>query len=753
MFTLNPQESVLHPLMQQVSLFIDEGIIIYDMAGTVISYNPQALELFPHLKERLKDKSALSQSWVMVTQDMQPVEPGNHPLAVTMRTGNPVQNNILGVGRTLESLRWVSVSTKMIAYLSGEYILATFHDVSDVVSLNRTLLEQERYLQMMVASLDDIIFEVDRNGVFLKVWTNQEEYLLTAPAQFLGRNCKEFLPSELALQMVHEIELAITESKSRTFEYQLQVNQVTQWYLARVNPMPPCNERITLLITNINEQKRTALKIQETEARWKFALEGSGQGLWDWNLTTNDLYMSPIYLSMLGYDEHSFSYKLNSWEKLVHPADLARTYNDIHQHLAEQSKLYFNEHRLQCRDGSYKWILDRGMVVTRDATGKPLRMVGTHSDISDRIQHLERIKLSEQKFNNAFQYSGIGMGLVSADGLWLEVNDELCKITGYPREEMLGITFQQITHPDDLALDLDLVNQVLNREIESYSMEKRYLHKQGHYVWVLLTVSMVWNADDTPRYFISQLQEISELKALVNSLASKNDELEMTMIDLEQKLKQLAEFNEIVTHNLRGAAGNILMLAGELEKITDPAEQSEYLRLLKMCGETMMETLQDMMRILEVRLNQDIPFETCHFETITTKVLQQLQIDVLHKKAEIRTAFGAAQLQYPIIYLESILHNLISNALKYTSPSATPVITITTYEKDNRCYLSVKDNGLGIDLERYGHQVFKLHRVFHQGYDSKGVGLFITKNHIETLGGKIDIKSAPGKGSEFIVMF
>jgi PAS domain S-box-containing protein len=754
MFTLNPQDNNLHPLMQQVSLFIDEGIIIYDTQGSVVSFNPQALALYPTVTQRQQgNDNGMAASWIVVDREMQPLSREDYPLWTTLRTGQPVSNRVLGVNRPGEPMQWICISTKMIAYLSEQYVLATFHDVSEMMELNQALLEKDRYLQMMVASLDDIIFEVDKHGIFHQVWTNRKEYLLAAPEQFLGRHCNTLLTAELASKLVAEINLAIAGNHSRSFEYSLPGQDGEEWYMARINLMPPCQERITLLVTNITAEKQTALRLQDTEARWKFALEGSGQGLWDWNLVTNSLYMSPIYLSMLGYDEQDFPQQLNSWEKLVHPDDYSRTLADIQAHLDGHSRLYFNEHRLRCKDGTYKWILDRGMVVSRDAEGKPLRMTGTHSDISERIRNLEQTRLNEQKFNNAFQYSGIGMSLVSASGDWLEVNDELCKITGYPREELLRMTFQDITHPEDLEADLKQVQQVLRREIESYSMEKRYLHKRGHYVWVLLTVSMVWNADGTPRYFISQLQEISERKALVDSLASKNRELEMAMSDVEQRMHQLEEFNQIVTHNLRGSAGNVLMLTAELEKETDAANRAEYLQLLKMCGETMGETLNDMMRVLEVRLNHNIPFDSCPLAVVTAKVLQQLQIDIVQSGAEITTVFEVATLSYPLIYLESIVYNLVSNALKYAVPGLPPQIFIRTYLLGSRTCLSVKDNGMGIDLHQYGHQLFKLHKVFHPGHDSKGVGLFITRNHIETLGGSIAVKSEPGHGAEFIVTF
>ncbi len=119
------------------------------------------------------------------------------------------------------------------------------------------------------------------------------------------------------------------------------------------------------------------------------------------------------------------------------------------------------------------------------------------------------LRFSAEHFESAFQYSGIGMAIVSPEGKWLKVNKQVEQIVGYPEEELLKKTFQDITHPEDLEADLDQVKQMLNKEIETYQMKKRYFHKDGHTVWVRLTVSLVWKQDGTPDFFISQIEDIS----------------------------------------------------------------------------------------------------------------------------------------------------------------------------------------------------------------------------------------------------
>lgn len=134
----------------------------------------------------------------------------------------------------------------------------------------------------------------------------------------------------------------------------------------------------------INARRRIERDLHESEERWKFALEGVGDGVWDWNIPSNKVLLSPIFIRMYGHYGDSVEANPQAWSALVHPDDMQQVLADFDDHLNGKTPFYHNEHRVLCSDGTYKWILDRGMVVRHDAKGNPIRMVGTHSDISER---------------------------------------------------------------------------------------------------------------------------------------------------------------------------------------------------------------------------------------------------------------------------------------------------------------------------------------------------------------------------------
>jgi PAS domain S-box-containing protein len=167
----------------------------------------------------------------------------------------------------------------------------------------------------------------------------------------------------------------------------------TIWIDVSIKPITLHNGYL-VQIQNITSQKLAEMKLAESEARWQFALDGANEGVWDWDASTNRVYYSPHWKSMLGFSDDEIGNTLAEWDSRIHPDDKEVAYADLEKHFNGDTPEYKNEHRIRCKDGSYKWILDRGKVIERKADGSPLRVIGTHSDITERKEHeSEREKL------------------------------------------------------------------------------------------------------------------------------------------------------------------------------------------------------------------------------------------------------------------------------------------------------------------------------------------------------------------------
>jgi diguanylate cyclase (GGDEF)-like protein/PAS domain S-box-containing protein len=279
---------------------------------------------------------------------------------------------------------------------------------------------------------------------------------------------------------------------------------------------------LTILVWSLVTGRERALakasqmtrELRYTEFRWKAALAGAGDGVWDWHNQTGEVIFSSRWKSMLNYRDDEIGNTIFEWERLIHPEDRAfavATARNCAEGLISTIHL---EIRMHTGDGQWRWILTRGAVVSRDEQGKALRTIGTLTDISAQKAIELALLESDRRFRGAFETAPIGMALVALDGHGLQVNKALVKMLGYSEAELMQLRFHEITHPDDLSLDVEVLKKLRRGEIDHYNTEKRYFRKDGAIIHVLLSVSMVRDQNNKPLHFVSQIEDITERKEL-----------------------------------------------------------------------------------------------------------------------------------------------------------------------------------------------------------------------------------------------
>ncbi len=260
----------------------------------------------------------------------------------------------------------------------------------------------------------------------------------------------------------------------------------------------------------------TNAALQQNAERLQLATGASGVGVWDYGLVTSELVWDDAMYTLYGIDKSAVSNLYEAWHNSVLPEDYPSAAAAL-QATVKQGVPYMPRFRIRRGDGALRYIQERAKVYF-DAAGKPVRMVGTNEDITERQQQEAALQESEARFHSSFDAAAIGMALISLEGRFMQANGALCRIVGYAQAELQQKTFQDITYPDDLDTDLALLREMMAGTRDSYQMEKRYLHKDGRVLWILLSRSAVRDATGKVLYFIAQIQDFTERRALLDKL-------------------------------------------------------------------------------------------------------------------------------------------------------------------------------------------------------------------------------------------
>jgi PAS domain S-box-containing protein len=491
---------------------------------------------------------------------------------------------------------------------------------------------------------------------------------------------------------------------------------------------------VVCVALDITPRRQSDEQLQIGQERFRLAAESAGICSWEWDVRSNRLYWSPAAYRIYGFNSSDeFGGTFESFLAHVHEEDRDMLRKASEAAVSDHEDLNV-EFRLQRGDGGWGSAYARAKVFY-DPSGQPERMVGVAIDMTATRTAEQAMRESERRFRVTFNQAAVGMVHVALDGSLLMVNQKFCDILGYTEDELMGRRFHLFTHPDDLQSNVERLNQMLAGEVGTYSIEKRYIRKDGFVVWGQVSASIVRDELGEPKYIITVIEDITERKRASDALRQS------------EKLAATGRLAASIAHEINNpleAVTNLLYLLEQHKSLDDTARG--YAKMAQ----------EEVSRVAHIA-RQTLGFyrDSSHLESVQVPQLMEDVLDLFERKlraSEIEIEKDFADDITAEVYtgeMRQVLSNLLANALDAIGKKGKIKIRISRSRSWQRrgprgVRITIADTGTGIDAANKRH-------IFEPFFTTKGVkgtglGLWVTRGMIEKHSGSVRVWSSTQAG-------
>lgn len=543
----------------------------------------------------------------------------------------------------------------------------------------------------------------------------------------------------------------LMSNKEQTMaEFRVQLpNGKNRYIKILANPVVSDNQKVTHVLGTAMDisEIRTAEKALQKE-RDLFLAGPVVSMVWHNKKGWPFEFVSKNAASLTGYSTEELIQNIGHYEKLIHPADIDRVHRETEDFISGGKKYWQQTYRIIRKDGKVRWITDYVIVQSiREGIIKKTR--GYLLDQTDKILTEQKLAASNRLLKKVtdhipgfiFQFvmhpDGSSCYPYASEGI-----RDIYELSPQDVKESAAKAFE-IKHPDDLQ-DVILSIRESGKNLKTWNHEYRVVLPEKGLRWLrgnaapelMENGSILWHG------FI---MDVTDRKA-------EEEEIILLNKRLTQRNKELEQYAFMASHDLRGPVANLMSLVKLFNRVQhDDPRNTEILEGIDISIHQLNQTLHNMLEVLNLRQTADIPLKSLHFYDIYQSAILNLQTQIKESNTKIIVDFKVQNINYVHSHIESLFHNMISNSIRYAHPSRSPVIEICSFPENDTTILKFKDNGLGINLERYKDRIFGMYQRFHAHPDSRGLGLYIIQSQIQSLGGRIEVESIENKGTTFIV--
>ena len=804
---------------------------LLDSEGILLEANDTALEFIDRQREDVVGQPLWETPWFKISQEAR--QRVKEAIAQALQ-GNFIryEQEILGANdRTIT----IDFSLKPVFNEAQEVVtlIPEARDITDLVETRQALQDSERILRAILDNTPVPIYLKDLQGRIILSNITHQRSLNCSESELLGKTDYELLSQATADEVRQNDRKVLEAGVSLEMEEKIPQGEQIRTYLSIKFPL--CTEdgqpyAVGGISTDITDRKQAEEELAKYKQHLEELVEQRTRDLqtaneelqrtqWEleriFNFSLDILAVvnqegyfekiSPAVTKILGYTPEEFLEI--PFVDLLHPDDREAATQEFNRLMETQEPTFDFVNRLLGKDGKYRWLAWNATPATTEGM-----VYGVARDITAVKEAEEALQEEQERFRATFKQAPVGIAHVGVDGNFLRLNQKFCDIVGYTQTEMPSMRFQDLTHPEDWPNNSEYMRQLLAGEIDTFSLEKRHLHKEGFAVWVNATVSLVREASGDPKYFIAIIQDISDRKqaelALQESeaqLRQKADELQSTLEELQQTQTQLVQSEKMsglgqlvagIAHEINNPVNFIY---GNLEHLTEYA--TDLLELVQQYQEEYTEPSEDLEELIEEKdvdfLAEDLPkmldsmqigakrirdivkslrtfsrMDEAEVKAVDLHEGIDSTLTILHNRLKFKSDRPGIHVvreygEIPPVecypgQLNQVFMNLFGNAIdaldeysqehpQQCKESRGEIHIATELREQERVVVRIRDNGPGIpeDVQQKIFDPFFTTKPVGKG---TGMGLAISYQIItEKHQGNLQYSSHPGEGTEFVI--
>jgi len=723
------------------------ALVVVDAAQKIVVTNKSCARIFGYSLEELVGQP-LS---LLLEEDKR----AQHDALVLRYLAAPTQHHLMASGRHVhgraKSGELINLEISLSAHeFRGEvHAFASIQLVGEILDQNDSSFESSSRIMRAIDATNDGLWEWN-------VRTNKVWYSATFN-RMIGLDPKnDHAKFEDWLDHIHPEDRPLLQEKlARHFQVHAKFDVYYRgrcergkykWLHTRGDTIFDADDRPLLMsgtLTDVNEVQSLQQELSDKTHFLNQLLSKSLSGTYIFDLQSHkNTFIDKRFTEILGYtlEDLEAIQQQDGLLKLIHPEDQEAVAHHIEKVITNTDPTGVAiEYRFKHKEGHWIWCYSRDSVYEFNECNEAQTLIGSFFTISELKDREARIKKLAKDFENTFEQAAVGIAHISLEGFWLKANKRLCSILDTSLEELQEQPFDAIMLEIDRDNDAPLMKELRAGERHQYSVEKRLVRKQHDVFWANLTVSLAKEQEGSAGQLIVVIEDITERKAVAQSLAESNASLERFAYsashDLQEPLRKISAFSDSLDRRLIGRLDDP-DARYELNRISDAAK-----RMRGMIDSLLQLSRFTRRKIDKVSVNLSALLSLA--EEDLSKLIGETGAQIqLHEDIELFVDTSAFQ---------QVLRNLISNSIRYAKPDTTPQIDIDVETRGNRIIIIFKDDGKGFHLQ-YAEQIFEpFKRLVGREIPGSGMGLALCREILKAHGGTISARSCLGEGAQFTI--